>query len=261
MGRRGSRSRNPPRLVVALVVERVQGLVLLGVVLGVDEADAAPSTPTPTLPSPCQSSSAPNPSSSQQYVVAVPGAAGRLQRHRPAARRALPYLEDLCQVTRENVLLAVREGGEIVFVERIAGSTAVPVLTRVGGRLPITATGVGLVLLAHAPVDVQEDILAGPFERHTSYTVTDPMQLRRMLADVRATGFGVSDRQLSDETVSVAAPVHDDRRRVVAAVSLVVRHPTSISLLVPPLLTSARAISRAIMGWVPPTGPPRLSGR
>jgi DNA-binding IclR family transcriptional regulator len=165
--------------------------------------------------------------------------------------RALPYLEDLCQVTRENVLLAVREGGEVVFVERIAGSSAVPVLTRVGGRLPITATGVGLVLLAHAPVEIQEEVLAGPIERHTPYTVTDPRELRRMLADARSTGFAVSDRQLSDETVSVAAPLHDDQRRVVAAVSLVVRHPASIPLLVPPLLTSARAISRAIAGWVP----------
>jgi DNA-binding IclR family transcriptional regulator len=65
--------------------------------------------------------------------------------------RALPYLEDLCQVTRENVQLAVREGVEVVFVERLAGSAAVPVLTRVGGRFALTATGVGLVLLAHAP--------------------------------------------------------------------------------------------------------------
>jgi len=148
-------------------------------------------------------------------------------------------------------VLAVREGSEAVFVERIAGSSAVPVLTRVGGRLPITATGVGLVLLAHAPVEIQEEVLAGPIERHTPYAVTDPRELRRMLADARATGFAVSDRQLSDETVSVAAPLSDGQRRVVAAVSLVVRYPASIPLLVPPLLTSARAISRAIAGWVP----------
>jgi DNA-binding IclR family transcriptional regulator len=147
-------------------------------------------------------------------------------------------------------VLAVREGSEAVFVERIAGSSAVPVLTRVGGRLPITATGVGLVLLAHAPVEIQEEVLAGPIERHTPYG-DRPGELRRMLADARATGFAVSDRQLSDETVSVAAPLSDGQRRVVAAVSLVVRYPASIPLLVPPLLTSARAISRAIAGWVP----------
>ncbi len=54
--------------------------------------------------------------------------------------RALPFLEDLSQVTRENVQLAVREGTEVVYIERIAGSGAVPVLTRVGGRFALTAT-------------------------------------------------------------------------------------------------------------------------
>jgi DNA-binding IclR family transcriptional regulator len=146
------------------------------------------------------------------------------------------------------VQLAVREGSAIIFVEHIAGSTAVPVFTRVGSRLPTTATGVGLVLLAHAPVEVQDEVLAGPCERYTTQTVVDPKVLRRMLADVRTKGFVVSDRQLSLETLSVAAPVHDDRRQVVAAVSLVVRHGTSPQLLVPPLLTSARAISRALAG-------------
>jgi DNA-binding IclR family transcriptional regulator len=160
--------------------------------------------------------------------------------------RALPYLEDLSQVTRENVQLAVREGAEIVFVEHIAGSTAVPVFTRVGGRLPTTATGVGLVLLAHAPAEVQDEVLAAPLQRHTPFTVTDPRRVRRMLADVRASGFVVSDRQLSAESVSVAVPVHDGRRRVVAAMSLVVRHGIAVSALVPPLLTSARAITRAL---------------
>ena len=80
--------------------------------------------------------------------------------------------------------------------------------------------------------------------------MTNPHVLRRMLADVRTKGFGISDRQLSLETLSVAAPVYDDRRQVVAAVSLVVRHGTSPQLLVPPLLTSARAISRALTGSI-----------
>src|SRR5882757_10813092 len=98
---------------------------------------------------------------------------------------ALPFLEDLSQITRENAQLAVREGAELVFIERIAGSGAVPVLTRVGGRFALTATGVGLVLLAHAPVDVQEEVLGGPIPRFTEYTVTDPARLRELLADVR----------------------------------------------------------------------------
>ena len=160
---------------------------------------------------------------------------------------ALPFLEDLSQVTRENVQLAVREGTEVVFVERIAGSGAVPVLTRVGGRFALTATGVGLVLLAHAPPDLQEEVLAAPVERFTAHTVTDPKILRGMLADVRTSGFSISDRQVTADALSVAAPVHDARGIVVAAVSLVVRHgSTSPHALAPLVRTSARAMSRAL---------------
>jgi DNA-binding IclR family transcriptional regulator len=161
--------------------------------------------------------------------------------------RALPFLEDLSQITRENVQLAVREGTEVVFVERIGGSVAVPVLTRVGGRFALTATGVGLVLLAHAPVEVQEDVLGGRIERFTERTVTDTDQLRRMLADVRVNGFSISDRQVTMDALSVGAPIQDERGQVVAAVSLVVRYGTASPHALSPLVrTSARAISRAL---------------
>jgi DNA-binding IclR family transcriptional regulator len=171
--------------------------------------------------------------------------------------RALPFMEDLSQLTRENVQLAVREGRELVFVERIASSDAVPVLTRVGGRFGLTATGVGLVLLAHAPTEVQEDVLAGPIERYTPWTVTDPSVVRRMLADVRTNGFSVSDRQVTDDAVSVAAPVTDATGSVIAAVSLVVRHGSAAPHALATLIrTSARAISRAsssAVGRISPT--------
>jgi DNA-binding IclR family transcriptional regulator len=76
--------------------------------------------------------------------------------------RALPFLEDLPTAHRQNVQLAVREGVELVFVERIAGRDAVPVLTRVGGRFSLHATGVGLVLLARLTVGPRRVVRDGP---------------------------------------------------------------------------------------------------
>ncbi|MSW65637.1 MAG: helix-turn-helix domain-containing protein, partial [Actinobacteria bacterium] len=61
---------------------------------------------------------------------------------------ALPFMEDLYEVTHENVQLAVRDGHEVLFVERFAARRAVTVLTQVGGRFALPPTGVGLVLLA-----------------------------------------------------------------------------------------------------------------
>lgn len=159
---------------------------------------------------------------------------------------AMPFLEDLSQVTQENVQLAVREGLEVVFVERIAGRRAVPVLTRVGGRFPMHPTGVGLVLLAHAPVDVQEQVLAAPLARFTPRTVVVPHELRRVLAEVRRTGHVVSDRQVTMDSVSVAAPVWGADSTVVAALSIVIRHGgVAPATLVPAVQAAARGISRA----------------
>lgn len=155
-------------------------------------------------------------------------------------------MEDLYVVTRENVQLAVREGTEAVFVERIAGRSAVPVLTRVGGRFAMHATGVGLVLLAHAPVTVLDDVLAQGLPAYTSATITDPERLRRELAGVRRDGYAVSRGAVTEDALSVAAPVEDARGEVVAAVSLVVPlDGARPATLAPAVRAAGRAISRA----------------
>jgi DNA-binding IclR family transcriptional regulator len=135
---------------------------------------------------------------------------------------ALPFMEDLYEASHQNVQLAVREGLEGVYVERIAGRGAVPVLTRVGARWPLHATGVGLVLLAHAPAEVQEQVLAAPLAAFTPYTIVDAALLRRTLAEVRRSGFALSDRQITDDAFSVAAPILGPAGRCAAALSIVV---------------------------------------
>lgn len=160
---------------------------------------------------------------------------------------ALPFMEDLYVVTRQNVQLAVREGQELVFVERIAGRGAVPVLTRVGSRFSLHATGVGLVLLAHAPPEVQEAVLAGALPRYTPRTVTTPADLRLTLARVREQGYAVSDRMVTDDALSVAAPIFDAHREVLAALSLVVfADGAQVRALVQVVRTAARGISRSL---------------
>lgn len=159
---------------------------------------------------------------------------------------AMPFLEDLYEVSRENVQLAVREGLELVFVERIAGRHAVPVLTRVGGRFALHATGVGLVLLANAPAEVQEAVLTAPLHAYTKKTITDPVRLRETLDAVRRNGYAVSDGQVTLDALSVAAPIMG-RDGVVAAVSLVVRTETAQPTALAPLVMAAgRGIARAL---------------
>lgn len=162
---------------------------------------------------------------------------------------ALPYLEDLSQLTRENVQLAVLEDTEVVFVERIAGTTAVPVLTRVGGNFPPTTSSAGLMLLAYASPAIQDEILSKPIKRFTEKTITDPAQIRKELALIRSQGFSISDRQVSMDALSISAPIVKRGGAVIASLSLVVSaEGAHLHALTPLVRTSARAISRALHG-------------
>ena len=160
---------------------------------------------------------------------------------------ALPFMEDLYVATGENVQLAVREGSEAVYVERLTGRQSVRVLTRVGDRFALHATGVGLVLLAHAPAEVRTAVLERPLQAWTPYTITDPDQLRATLAEVRRTGVAISDRQVTEDALSVACPVLGPGNDVVAALSVVVKYGTlPPQALIPAVLAAGNGISRAL---------------
>jgi DNA-binding IclR family transcriptional regulator len=162
---------------------------------------------------------------------------------------AMPFLEDVYEVTRQNVQLAVLDGTEALYLERLSGRGAVNVVTRVGSRLPLHATGVGLVLLAHADPELQEQVLAAPLKRFTAKTLASAGEVRRALAETRRTGVAISDGQIELIALSIAAPVWGPRGTVVAALSVVVPAATSDARAYVPLVrAAARGISRALCG-------------
>ncbi|MCV2487765.1 IclR family transcriptional regulator [Geodermatophilus sp. YIM 151500] len=160
---------------------------------------------------------------------------------------AMPYLDDLYEATRQHVLLAVLDGDAALLVERRSARTAVPVQYRVGDRLPLHMTAVGRLLLAFAPADLQERVLAGEVAGRSDDPPPQPAALRRALAEIRRTGVGVIDRRRPAPVVSVAAPVRGPREEVVAALSIVVpAGRASAAALEPAVRAAARAVSRGL---------------
>ena len=149
----------------------------------------------------------------------------RLGVRQPTARKlrdaARPYLDDLLEATGEHVHLAVRDGLGAVYLERLSGPGAVRVISDVGSRLPLHATGVGLVLLASAPPGTLEAVLAENPRKFQPNTLTSEKELRARLAGIRATGLSRSVEELTRGAFSVAAPVRDAAGDVVAAVSII----------------------------------------
>lgn len=169
--------------------------------------------------------------------------------HRELREVALPFMQDVFAATRENVHLAVREGTSALYVERISGHQAVTIISRAGSRLPLHATGVGKALLAHAPLDVQERVLA-ELTAVTAHTITDPVRLRAQLDEVRRRGFARTAEEMSLGTSSLAVPVLEPGRGAVAALGVVVAGGRrDLTRLAPALQVAARAIARGIQPY------------
>lgn len=163
--------------------------------------------------------------------------------------RAHPYLQDLFDLTHENVHLAIREGTQSLYVDKVYGSRKIPVVSRVGGRLPLHATAVGRVLLASQPEWFIDAFLQRELEAPTPKTVTDPKVLRDILAEVQSDRFSVTMEQMRMGALSVAVPVNFNGATV-AAVGLVfeVIRYREVRRLLPMLRGTAERIEQAMAG-------------
>ena len=161
---------------------------------------------------------------------------------------ALPYMEDLHVATRQHVLLAVREEHASVLVERLSAHEAGRVMYRVGGRMPLHATGVGLVLLAHADFVTREKVLCKPLIFEPEGIRVSDLAVRRRLDAVRREGIAVMARPHPEPMVSLAAPIFGRGGEIVAAVSVVAPdggpRPRELRAAV---VTTARSISRGLL--------------
>ncbi|WP_028661272.1 IclR family transcriptional regulator [Nocardioides insulae] len=158
---------------------------------------------------------------------------------------ASPFLHDIYAATLATVQLAVRDGDSVLYLERLAGRASVPVVSKVGSRLPMYATGVGKVLLAHAPDDVRRRVLADLVPM-TPFTVTDPQLLEEQLAGVRREGFSATAQEMTLGACSAAVPIRQ-RNTIVAALGVVVPSlEDDRGRLIAALQVAARGIGRQL---------------
>lgn len=134
---------------------------------------------------------------------------------------ASPFLHDLYGATLATVHLAIRDGDQVLYLDRVSGHASVPVVSTIGSRLPMHATGVGKVLLAYAPEHTRLAVLAN-LRRITPHTVVQAGRLRRELARVRQEGYAQTSEEMTLGACSVAVPVRGPSDEVVAALGIVV---------------------------------------
>ena len=168
-------------------------------------------------------------------------------RQRALKDAALPFMEDLREATSSNVHLAVLEGIEVVYVEILRVRDSQPLPSRVGGRLPAHATGVGKAILAFSPSDVVRARVEAGLPRRTAYTVIMPGALMRELATIRETGISYDRQESAMGVVCAAAPVFGADGRVLGSLSVTGRaERLDTERMAPAVRTAALALSRQL---------------
>lgn len=165
---------------------------------------------------------------------------------RVLSEAALPFVQDLCEASQENVQLAVLDNGEALCIEKISSQRAVPTATRVGGRLPLHATAVGKVLLAFSPPQVWREMSTARLAVFTRHTIVQPGRLAAVLAEVVEEGVAYSYEEMTLGAVSVAAPVHDCSGVLQGALGIVTHSHRRVAQLGPAVRTAALGISRRL---------------
>lgn len=158
---------------------------------------------------------------------------------------ALPFLQDLFEASHDTVHLAVLDGTDAVYLERIRGHRPINVASRVGGRLPAYCTGVGKALLAFNP-EAAMKASAMPLVARTAYTITNHQVLAEELARIRQAGIAYDREENTLGIVCVAAPILVDDRAI-GAISITCSPPrTDVERYAPAVKAAALGIRRTI---------------
>lgn len=129
---------------------------------------------------------------------------------------ALPYLTDLHTRSGLTAHLAVLEGRDVVYLEKIHGLRTMPVATTIGARMPATTAALGKAILAYSDSTTIRAVLEGGLVGRTPYSLRQPGALVQQLREARRTG-SAHDREESQLGINcVASPILLDDRPVAA---------------------------------------------
>ena len=140
--------------------------------------------------------------------------------HLDIRRIARPVIRRLVDNIKETVHLAVLNGDEVVYTEKVEGPGALRMYSQVGRRVPVYCTGVGKVILAFQDEETVERLLSKETLRAlTPHTITDKAKLKAHLAAIREQGYALDNEEIELGLRCVAAPIYDHQGKVFASIS------------------------------------------
>jgi IclR family acetate operon transcriptional repressor len=133
---------------------------------------------------------------------------------------AKPFLARLLSESGNTCHLVVRDGMDVVYIDKVENQTAVRMASRIGKRMPLQCTAVGKSILAFSGPTLVKEVLETGLPAITPWSITDPELFRQELDKTLKRGYSIDDRENEPEVRCVAAPVFDHDDAVVGALSV-----------------------------------------
>jgi DNA-binding IclR family transcriptional regulator len=168
---------------------------------------------------------------------------------------ALDFMRSLHRRTHQTVNLSVRQGDEIVYIDRsFSERSGMQVVRAIGGRAPLHLTSTGKLFLSiDDPKAVRAYATRTGLAGHNRNSITDLAKLERELSLVRARGYARDNEELELGVRCMAAGIHDDTGRLVAGLSISAPADRLQDDWLDDLMQTARRISE-VLGYVPSSG-------
>ena len=145
--------------------------------------------------------------------------AGATSARLDVVQEARPLCKQLATATGETVNLATLSGNSALYLDQVAGPSALQPHNWVGQHIPLHATSNGKVLMAWMPDAELKDLL-GRLPAFTGLTITSKPTLRKQLEEVREQGYAVAVDELEVGLTAIAAPVRNAHGDVICSMSV-----------------------------------------
>jgi len=132
-----------------------------------------------------------------------------------------PFLLRLHQETEHTANLGILDGMRGVFVDKVESRDfGVKLFSEIGKTFPLYCTSMGKILMAFSPTETFTELLKKPLKALTDKTITEPLPLRKELAQVKSQGYAVDNEEITRGIMCVAGPIFDFDLGLIGAISI-----------------------------------------
>lgn len=159
--------------------------------------------------------------SKYQLTLKIAGISAQVLEKVQLRQIAHPFLQHLTSITNETTHLAILDGNEFVYIDKVDNTQAMRMRSRVGQRAPLYSTAVGKSLLAHYPEAELSLILNSlDFQPHTKQTITDLKKFQEHLIRIKQQGYAIDDEENEIGIRCIGSPIYDHAGRLAGALSI-----------------------------------------